>query len=246
MAQIYQSFNTWYETYLSWIIKQQLEVESNVSEYKRIDKDVCKLAVNRAIDGLVLKNTARFETVYTHEFEGDTKYLNLPADIAKVSLWSTHSTEPTTIEETGVVTETTGSAIIYTNFGDGTTQSTTVSHDTWHPIYSSLEKNEAIRKHDDETLYNSNGWHKGDKIDLLVVRFPPHIQNDSDILYFPRGHWELLDLEVVDIVYYQSGQAMPANMVAKYQRRLIEWMRDGGKINGETTRYRHSQKGIGR
>jgi len=116
--------------------------------------------------------------------------------------------------------------------------------DDWHAIPGPRERGETIRKINDNQIYNSDGWTRGQKIDLLCVQYPISIKGENDIIYFPRSHWELLNLTVVNIVKYQSGQAMPGNMVATYNRLLMRWKMDTGIIEAFTaTRLVYSSIG---
>jgi len=111
-------------------------------------------------------------------------------------------------------------------------------------IANSSDLNSRIRRMSDNVIYNEDGWNAGDEINLRVARFPEHVLDDNDVIDFPRGFYELLNLEVVKTVKYQSEQSMPQLMWATYQRLMFQWQNSAGVMR-EQGIVRLKRRGIG-
>lgn len=103
----------------------------------------------------------------------------------------------------------------------------------YEKIASETELGYSIRKESDNVLYNDDGWKKGDKIKLNVVKRPPRITTVNDVLQFPDEHVMLLWYKVLDLVKVQSGEASTIAQDRTYLMLLNKWRSDSGRIDAE-------------
>ena len=106
---------------------------------------------------------------------------------------------------------------------------------------------DTIRKRNDVSLYNEDGWTVGNILYIDCALFPVPVAADplpTVEIDFPRG-WELLlQLCVVQEVKNQSGEEMQATLVRRLDQYMMQWLIDAGRMR-EVITLKNRRAGIG-
>lgn len=116
-------------------------------------------------------------------------------------------------------------------------------NDVWKMLSDSSDMNSTIISRSHDTIYNSDGWDKGDEIKFKIIKYPDEIRynttsgdgvGDYDIVDFPDGHRRLLTLCVKQYAYGRKNKAMDPMDMSKMNELMGLWMRDTGKVKKKT------------
>ncbi len=100
-----------------------------------------------------------------------------------------------------------------------------------------------------DTIAKSDGeFQAGETIDIRIVEYPPRIINDSDIVKFPTGFYDLLALDVISLGSGYAGKQQAAALQQAYITRLRAWQQSPGQVRKVNRVPRRSKRfgGTGR
>jgi len=89
-------------------------------------------------------------------------------------------------------------------------------NNSWTVLSDSSDLRSSIRSTSANTIVNSNGWDRGDQITLKVVKYPDRIENNDDLVEFPRGGMRLLTLLVRKKGFSRVGKKMSTVDYSEY------------------------------
>jgi len=124
----------------------------------------------------------------------------------------------------------------------------------WNMLSDSSDLNSDIISKSHDTIYNADGWDKGDSMKFKVIKYPDEIRynttsgdgvGDYDIVDFPDGHRRLLTLMVKQYAYGRKNKAMDPLDLAKLQELMSLWSNDQGKIRHKSY-FTHSGHNFGK
>lgn len=98
------------------------------------------------------------------------------------------------------------------------------SDNEWSLIRDSSFTNSKIRAISDKQILNEDGWSKGDTLQLVVIEKPSKIVEVSDLIdHRFEDFMELLELEVKERAYGNSGEAFSALDAGNLARQRQQW-----------------------
>jgi len=114
----------------------------------------------------------------------------------------------------------------------------------WRISADCSNMNSPIRVVGDKSLYSVTPWQQGDEILLRVVKIPPEVSGESDVLVFPKHHLRLLRLEIIRTVLGSKGKGWSNNTQAEYIERKRAFYKETESIK-KVTRLRPSGSRLG-
>lgn len=102
--------------------------------------------------------------------------------------------------------------------------------DKYRGIPDAMSYEEPIRKYDDDTLINDNGWTQGQEVYLHIIKQPPRIVSEHDVVRFPERFHHLLFLKILRWVKIQSGEQSVPEQSQEYILLLNEWRNGAGRV----------------
>ncbi len=104
------------------------------------------------------------------------------------------------------------------------------SSDQWQRVSDNSDSTAEITLADSDTIYNSNGWQRGDELFVKVAKFPSPIIDDSDPVDVPRGLMRYLRLEIIAKVLGRDGKAMSDETREELLRARMRFMKSSTKV----------------
>jgi hypothetical protein len=117
---------------------------------------------------------------------------------------------------------------------------------TWNMISDESDINATIKIVEQNTLYKSGGWDKGESLVLSIIDSPSEIIEDNDMIDEAfDGYIELLRLMVKETALARKGDSISELELRKIARLRAQWINDTGKIKKKSL-YAFRGHGFGR
>ena len=96
--------------------------------------------------------------------------------------------------------------------------------------FLSMSEYDTIRRISNDTIYNEDGWSKGDALTIMAVYYPDEIVEDYDIVNFPDGYINLLTYYIKRDVYSRVGKSLDNFEFARLKELEAKFKNDIGQV----------------
>jgi hypothetical protein len=101
----------------------------------------------------------------------------------------------------------------------------------WQRVDDNSKTDAAIRVYDEDTIYNSEGWTRGDKLFVKVAAYRSPVIEDDDPVDIPRKWLRFLRLKIIEKARGNVGKAISEELKRELLTKEQQFLNSGSRIH---------------